>query len=53
MPRNPPIVFPQEQRLLSQLGERLKLARLRRKLSQSGAVIRTLRGIGYLLEEEA
>jgi transcriptional regulator with XRE-family HTH domain len=33
MPRNPPIVFPQEQRLLSQLGERLKLARLRRKLS--------------------
>jgi transcriptional regulator with XRE-family HTH domain len=33
MPSNPPIVFPQEQRLLSQLGERLKLARLRRKLS--------------------
>ena len=33
MPRKPPIVFPQEQRLLSQLGERLKLARLRRKLS--------------------
>jgi len=33
MPRNPPIVSPQEQRLLSQLGERLKLARLRRKLS--------------------
>lgn len=33
MPRKPPIVFPQEQKLLSQLGERLKLARLRRKLS--------------------
>lgn len=33
MPRKPPIVFPQEQRLLSQLGERLKLARMRRKLS--------------------
>lgn len=33
MPRKPPIVFPQEQQLLSQLGERLRLARLRRKLS--------------------
>ena len=33
MPRKPPIVFPQETRLLAQLGERLKLARLRRKLS--------------------
>lgn len=33
MPRKPPAVFPQEKRLLSQLGERLKLARLRRKLS--------------------
>jgi transcriptional regulator with XRE-family HTH domain len=35
MPRKPPIVFPQEKRLLSQLGERLKLARLRRKLSNA------------------
>ena len=35
MPRKPPIIFPQEQRLLSQLGERLKLARLRRKLSNT------------------
>ena len=35
MPRKPPIVFTQEQRLLSQLGERLKLARLRRKLSNA------------------
>lgn len=35
MPRKPPTVFPQEQRLLSQLGERLKLARLRRKLSSA------------------
>lgn len=32
MSRKPPIVFPQEQRLLSALGERLRLARLRRKL---------------------
>lgn len=35
MPRKPPIVFPQEQRLLSYLGERLKLARMRRKLSNA------------------
>jgi transcriptional regulator with XRE-family HTH domain len=35
MPRKPPIVFPQEQALLSRLGERLKLARLRRKLSNA------------------
>jgi transcriptional regulator with XRE-family HTH domain len=35
MPRKPPVVFPQEQRLLTQLGKRLKLARLRRKLSNA------------------
>jgi DNA-binding XRE family transcriptional regulator len=35
MPRKPPTVFPQEQRLLSDLGERFKLARLRRKLSNA------------------
>jgi transcriptional regulator with XRE-family HTH domain len=35
MPRKPPVIFPQEQRLLSQLGERLKLARKRRKLSNA------------------
>ncbi|MGE4370364.1 MAG: helix-turn-helix domain-containing protein [Burkholderiaceae bacterium] len=35
MPRKPPIVFPQEQRLLSSLGERLRLARKRRKLSNA------------------
>lgn len=33
MPRKPPTVFPQEQKLLLQLGERLKLARKRRRLS--------------------
>lgn len=33
MPSKPPIVFPQEQRLLTALGERLRLARLRRKLT--------------------
>lgn len=35
MPSKPPVVFPQEQRLLTQLGERFKLARLRRKLSNT------------------
>ena len=35
MPSKPPTVFPQELRLLSQLGERLRLARLRRKLSNA------------------
>ena len=35
MPSKQPVVFPQEQRLLSQLGERLKLARMRRKLSNA------------------
>ena len=35
MPRKPPTIFPQEQRLLTDLGERLKLARLRRKLSNA------------------
>ncbi|OJU88800.1 MAG: XRE family transcriptional regulator [Burkholderiales bacterium 66-5] len=35
MPRKSPIVFPQEQRLLSELGERLRLARKRRKLSNA------------------
>jgi transcriptional regulator with XRE-family HTH domain len=33
MPRKPPVVFPIEQKLLAQLGERMRLARLRRKLS--------------------
>ncbi len=33
MPSKPPIVFPQEQRLLAGLGERIRLARKRRKLS--------------------
>ncbi|WP_415833716.1 helix-turn-helix domain-containing protein [Kerstersia similis] len=35
MPRKPPILFPQEQHLLSALGERLRLARKRRKLSNA------------------
>ena len=33
MPRQSPPIFPQEQSLLTALGERFKLARLRRKLS--------------------
>jgi transcriptional regulator with XRE-family HTH domain len=35
MPSKSPPIFPQEQKLLSQLGERLKFARLRRKLSNT------------------
>jgi transcriptional regulator with XRE-family HTH domain len=35
MPSKPPPVFPQEQRLLAQLGERIRLARLRRQLSNA------------------
>lgn len=33
MPSSSPIVFPQEQRLLAALGERIRLARLRRQLT--------------------
>jgi len=40
MPRKPPMVFPQEQRLLAALGERLRLARLRRKLSNAAVAQR-------------
>lgn len=35
MPRKSPVIFPQEQRLLTALGERLRLARKRRKLSNA------------------
>jgi len=35
MPRKPPPLFPQEQHLLSDLGERLRLARKRRRLSNA------------------
>jgi transcriptional regulator with XRE-family HTH domain len=35
MPHKPPVVFPQEQRLLDALGERLRLARKRRRLSNA------------------
>jgi len=35
MPSKPPVIFPQERRLLAQLGERIRLARLRRKLSNA------------------
>jgi transcriptional regulator with XRE-family HTH domain len=43
MPRKSPLIFPEEQRLLSELGERLRLARKRRKLSN--AVIAQRAGI--------
>lgn len=53
MPSKPPIVFPQEQRLLTELGERLRLARKRRKLSN--AVVAQRAGIsrGTLYKVEA
>ena len=41
MPRKPPVVFPQEQRLLCELGERLRLARKRRKLSNAAVAQRS------------
>lgn len=40
MPSKPPIVFPQEQRQLDALGERLKLARLRRRLTTTAVAQR-------------
>lgn len=35
MPRKPPTIFPLEQKLLMELGERLRLARKRRKLNST------------------
>ena len=35
MPSKPPVIFPQEQRTLARLGERIRLARLRRQLSSA------------------
>lgn len=40
MPRKLPVIFPQEQHLLSELGERLRLARKRRKLSNAAVAQR-------------
>lgn len=40
MPSKPPVIFPQEQRMLTQLGERIKLARLRRGLSTTVVSLR-------------
>lgn len=53
MPSKPPVVFPQEQRVLAELGKRLRLARKRRKLSS--AVVAQRAGIsrGTLYKVEA
>ncbi len=40
MPSRPPPIFPQEQRLLIALGERIRLARLRRKLAAAAVAQR-------------
>jgi transcriptional regulator with XRE-family HTH domain len=53
MPRKPPIIFPNEQRLLSQLGERLKLARKRRKLSTTLVAQRSGISRGSVYKAEA
>jgi transcriptional regulator with XRE-family HTH domain len=53
MPSKPPIVFPQEQRLLTELGERLRLARKRRKLSNAGGAQRAGISRGTLYKVEA
>lgn len=53
MPSRPPVVFPQEQRLLAQLGERLRLARLRRKLSNAAVAGRAGISRGTLYKVEA
>ena len=46
MPSKPPLVFPSEQKLLSEFGERIRLARLRRKLSAQ--VVATRAGISRM-----
>lgn len=40
MPSKPPVIFPQEQRVLSDLGGRLRLARKRRRLSNAAVAQR-------------
>ncbi|MBI6546105.1 MAG: helix-turn-helix domain-containing protein [Cyanobacteria bacterium NC_groundwater_1444_Ag_S-0.65um_54_12] len=40
MPSKPPVSFPSERRLLAEFGERLRLARLRRKLSATAVAQR-------------
>jgi transcriptional regulator with XRE-family HTH domain len=40
MPRKPPVVYPQERRILAEMGERFRLARLRRKLSNAAVAQR-------------
>ena len=53
MPSKPPVVFPQEQRLLTELGERLRLARKRRKLSNAAVAQRAGISRGTLYKVEA
>ena len=40
MPSKPPVIFPQEQILLIAMGERIRLARLRRKLTATSVAQR-------------
>jgi len=43
MPAQAPLIFPQERRALAAMGERIRLARLRRKLSM--AIVATRAGV--------
>lgn len=40
MPSKPPVIFPQEQLVLTAFGERIRLARLRRQLSAGTVALR-------------
>jgi transcriptional regulator with XRE-family HTH domain len=40
MPSKSPVVFPQERRMLAELGERIRLARLRRRLTTTAVAQR-------------
>ena len=46
MPSKPPLAFPSEQKLLTEFGERIRLARLRRKLAAE--VVATRAGISRM-----
>lgn len=40
MPSKPPVIFPQESRLLAALGDRIRLARMRRQLTTTTVAMR-------------
>lgn len=52
MPNSTPVLFPKSQRILSELGENIKLARLRRKLSSAQVAERADIGRSTLVKIE-